>query len=87
MIERLCGHRGIAAFFVIALSGEPADAQTSTDGPPLPAGTIACDFGAFNNDSDPAGLNVRAAPDRNSAILGPFATAADARPRHVVFGG
>jgi hypothetical protein len=37
---------------------------------PLPAGVTECDFGALSNDPDPAGLNVRAAPDSNAAVLG-----------------
>jgi len=37
---------------------------------PLPAGVTECNFGAFSHDPDPAGLNVRDAPDRNARILG-----------------
>jgi hypothetical protein len=37
---------------------------------PLPAGIVECSFGAFSDDRDPAGLNVRAEPDRNARILG-----------------
>jgi hypothetical protein len=37
---------------------------------PLPAGIVECGFGAFNQDPDPAGLNVRAEPDKNARILG-----------------
>jgi hypothetical protein len=37
---------------------------------PLPAGVTECNFGALSNDPDPAGLNVREAPDRNARILG-----------------
>lgn len=36
----------------------------------LPPGTTACDLPAWSNDTDPAGLNVRAAPDRSARILG-----------------
>jgi hypothetical protein len=37
---------------------------------PLPTGVTECNFGALSNDPDPAGLNVREAPDRNARILG-----------------
>ena len=37
---------------------------------PLPAGVTECQFGALSNDPDPAGLNVRDAPDRNARVLG-----------------
>jgi len=37
---------------------------------PLPAGVTECNFGALSNDRDPAGLNVREAPDLNAPILG-----------------
>jgi hypothetical protein len=37
---------------------------------PLPAGVTECDFGALSNDPDPAGLNVRAAPDSNAPVVG-----------------
>ena len=37
---------------------------------PLPAGVTECQFGAVINDPDPAGLNVRDAPDRNARVLG-----------------
>jgi len=37
---------------------------------PLPAGVTECNFGALSNDPDPAGLNVREAPDRNARVLG-----------------
>jgi len=37
---------------------------------PLPAGVTECNFGALSNDPDPAGLNVREAPDRNAHIIG-----------------
>jgi hypothetical protein len=37
---------------------------------PLPAGVTECNFRALSNDPDPVGLNVRAAPDRNAAVLG-----------------
>ena len=37
---------------------------------PLPAGVTECQVGAVINDPDPAGLNVRDAPDGNARVLG-----------------
>lgn len=37
---------------------------------PLPDGVTECNFRALSRDPDPAGLNVREAPDRNARILG-----------------
>jgi hypothetical protein len=36
----------------------------------LPAGTAPCDFGAWSEDKDPKGLNVRAEPSAQSKVLG-----------------
>ena len=36
----------------------------------LPAGTMPCDISGWNGDKDPKGLNVRAAPDVKSNVLG-----------------
>ena len=36
----------------------------------LPQGVEPCSFGAWSNDTDPAGLNVRAAPNPQSKVLG-----------------
>ncbi len=36
----------------------------------LPHGTEPCSFGAWSNDPDPAGLNVRAAPSPQAKVLG-----------------
>jgi len=36
----------------------------------LPAGTEPCDFGAWSEDRDPKGLNVRAEPSVKSRVLG-----------------
>jgi hypothetical protein len=44
---------------------------------PLPSGVTECRFRALSNDPDPAGLNVRDAPDPNARILGRLL------PRHV----
>lgn len=49
---------------------------TAADSTSAPIGTIAassiakCSFGAFVQETDPAGLNVRSTPDKGSAILG-----------------
>ena len=37
---------------------------------PLPSGVTECDFKALSRDPDPAGLNVREAPDKNAPIVG-----------------
>lgn len=37
---------------------------------PLPDGTEPCDLGAWSNDPDPKGLNVRAEPSVRSRVLG-----------------
>ena len=37
---------------------------------PLPAGVTECNFKALSNDHDPAGPNVRDAPDGNARIIG-----------------
>jgi hypothetical protein len=37
---------------------------------PLPAGATECNFYALSNDRDPAGLNVREAPDAAARVLG-----------------
>jgi hypothetical protein len=44
---------------------------------PLPAGVTECDFGALSRDPDPAGLNVRAAPDGTAPVLGRLAPPSD----------
>ncbi|HEX7883358.1 MAG TPA: SH3 domain-containing protein, partial [Afipia sp.] len=36
----------------------------------LPAGTMPCDLHGWSDDKDPKGLNVRAAPDAKSKVLG-----------------
>ena len=36
----------------------------------IPAGTEPCSFGGWSNDTDPKGLNVRAAPNLQAKILG-----------------
>lgn len=44
----------------------PADIDTAQ----FPDATMACDLRAWNGDSDPAGLNVRAAPSRSAPVVG-----------------
>lgn len=36
----------------------------------LPAGTEPCDLAAWSNDPDPAGMNVRAAPNASARVVG-----------------
>jgi hypothetical protein len=36
----------------------------------LPPGTVPCSLGAWSDDKDPAGLNVRAEPRANAKVLG-----------------
>ncbi|GEP58935.1 SH3 domain-containing protein [Reyranella soli] len=55
---------GLGAFHPIGASAQGAPST------PLPAGVTACKFNALSNDPDPAGLNVREAPDRNARVLG-----------------
>ncbi|MFK3649570.1 SH3 domain-containing protein [Lysobacter enzymogenes] len=47
----------------------PAPAQPAAVAAP-PAGETACSFGAFVNETDPAGLNVRAGPGTAHKVLG-----------------
>ncbi|MFC5070008.1 SH3 domain-containing protein [Flaviflagellibacter deserti] len=42
-------------------------------GTPIPSGVIPCSINGWSNDPDPSGLNVRAAPDTRSMILGRLA--------------
>lgn len=62
---------GIAACLAFALApgGLPAHAQTGMVAP-APAGQVACAFGAFVGETDPAGLNVRAGPGTSHKLLG-----------------
>ena len=55
--------------FALALSGASAGASAQ-EAKPLPPGVTACDFGALANDHTPEGLNIRAEPRADSAILG-----------------
>jgi hypothetical protein len=50
--------------------GSCTGAQFDYPWSPLPAGVTECQFGAVINDPDPAGLNVRDAPDQNARVLG-----------------
>jgi len=44
--------------------------KLATKRAPLPDGTEPCDLGAWSNDPDPKGLNVRAEPSVKSRVLG-----------------
>jgi hypothetical protein len=44
--------------------------ELTTKRAPLPDGTEPCDLGAWSNDRDPKGLNVRAEPSVKSRVLG-----------------
>jgi hypothetical protein len=58
---------GLAAALLLAAPG----AWAQSDGvAPAPAGQVACAFGAFVNETDPAGLNVRAGPGTGHRIIG-----------------
>lgn len=57
---------GLAALLLVA-----ADARAQSEGvAPAPAGQVACSFGAFVSETDPAGLNVRAGPGTSHKLLG-----------------
>ena len=64
---------GLAAVtaFALALSvgGSGVSAQEAKAAP-LPPGVAACNFGALANDYTPEGLNIRAEPRADSAVLG-----------------
>ena len=64
---------GFAALtaFVLALSAESLGVSgQETKARPLPPGVGACDVGALANDHTREGLNVRAEPRADSAVLG-----------------
>lgn len=46
-----------------------AEAEIASKAKGLPAGTVACDFGAWSTDMDPKGLNVRAEPSAKAKVL------------------
>ena len=63
---------GIAAMtaFVLTLStGSPSISAQEAKAGPLPAGVAACDVKALTNDHSREGLNIRAEPRADSAIL------------------
>ncbi len=68
-LERLCGQTIIALFVIVALSDEPAGAQTTTGEPP-PQGVTACAFDAESGDTSEQGLAVREAPSAAASVLG-----------------
>lgn len=60
-----------AAAFALTLSvGSAGVRAQEAKAASLPPGVAACDFGALANDHTPEGLNIRAEPGANSAILG-----------------
>jgi hypothetical protein len=60
-----------AAAFALTLSvGSAGVRAQEAKAASLPPGAAACDFGALANDHTPEGLNIRAEPGANSAILG-----------------
>jgi hypothetical protein len=62
-----------AAMTALALTLSAASSGVSaqeTKARPLPPGVAACDFGALANDHTREGLNIRAEPRADSAILG-----------------
>jgi hypothetical protein len=64
---------GFAAATAFALTMSVTSSSVSAQGAeaaPLPPGVASCDFGALANDRTPEGLNIRAEPRANSAILG-----------------
>ena len=66
----LSGFAAVTAF-ALALSAESLGvAGQEAKARPLPPGVGACDFSALANDHTPEGLNVRAEPRADSAILG-----------------
>jgi hypothetical protein len=64
---------GFAAITAFALTLSAASSDVSAQeakATPLPPGVMACDFGALANDRTREGLNIRAEPRVDSAILG-----------------
>jgi hypothetical protein len=60
----------VIAFALTLSLGSPGVSAQEPKAGPLPPGVAACDFGALANDRTPEGLNIRAEPGANSAILG-----------------
>lgn len=61
----------LAAGLVAALLLVAPAARAQLDGvAPAPAGQVACSFGAFVSETDPAGLNVRAGPGTSHRVVG-----------------
>lgn len=63
---------GFAAMilFSLALLAASSGVSAQQAKAPLPPGVTACDFGALANDQTREGLNIRAEPRADSAILG-----------------
>ena len=76
MLKRLAWTVLVVGLGLAAFAVDRADAQTPSSSP-TPAGVTQCRFRALSNDPDPAGLNVRDAPDPNARVLGRLL------PRHV----
>lgn len=60
----------LAAGLVAVLLAAPAARAQSEGLAPAPAGQVACSFGAFVSETDPAGLNVRAGPGTTQKVVG-----------------
>jgi hypothetical protein len=59
----------LAIAVIIGCTSDPASASDQPTSVPHPVAS-ACAFGAFVQEDDPAGLNVRATPSASGAILG-----------------
>jgi len=74
-----------AALAALLTGAAPALAQSGALAPPT--GQTRCSFGAFVNETDPEGLNVRAGPGTGHKILGrlpPVKVSADDPPVHAM---
>ncbi|RYE86305.1 MAG: SH3 domain-containing protein [Hyphomicrobiales bacterium] len=60
----------LAAGLAVVLLSAPAVRAQSEGVAPAPGGQVACSFGAFVSETDPAGLNVRAGPGTNHKVVG-----------------
>lgn len=62
----MTNHSAIPAALGVLFFFAQADAAPKTPTPDV----VACNLGAWSNDTDPKGLNVRAKPSTDAAILG-----------------
>ncbi|CAD5265620.1 conserved exported hypothetical protein [Bosea sp. 62] len=60
----------LAASLAVVLLATPAVRAQSEGVTPAPGGQVACSFGAFVSETDPAGLNVRAGPSTSHKVVG-----------------